>query len=63
MNFAAQYNSVEPTLIKIGDASIALRKFGEKGKNIILIHGFPTHGYTWRKILPTLAEKYTCYVL
>jgi len=63
MNFEQQNYSAESTLIKVKDASIALRKFGTQGPNIILIHGFPTHGYTWRKILPKLSQKYTCYVL
>ncbi len=63
MNFEDKYYSVEPTLIELGDASIALRKYGNTGPNIIFIHGFPTHGYTWRKILPELSKNNTCYVL
>ena len=46
----------------VEDASIALRIFG-KGPALVLIHGFPVHGYTWRKLLPTLSEQFTCYVV
>ncbi|PCJ84524.1 MAG: hypothetical protein COA57_09000 [Flavobacteriales bacterium] len=63
MNFELLYKSVQPTLVKFKDASIALRKYGTDGPNIILIHGFPTHGYTWRKILPELSQNYSCYVI
>ncbi|MGB1243642.1 MAG: alpha/beta fold hydrolase, partial [Chitinophagales bacterium] len=62
MNFEAYYQSLKPKIIPIGDASIAVRKCGS-GPNLCLIHGFPTHGYTWRKILPFLSKKFTCYVL
>lgn len=46
----------------IEDATIALRVFGQ-GPALVLIHGFPVHGYTWRRLLPTLAEQFTCYVV
>lgn len=48
--------------IKIDDSEIGLRQFGN-GQHVIFIHGFPTHGYTWRKILPHISEKYKCHVL
>lgn len=47
---------------KIEDATIAIRVFGQ-GPALVLIHGYPVHGYTWRKLLPTLAEQFTCYVV
>ena len=47
---------------KIEDATIAVRVFGQ-GPALVLIHGFPVHGYTWRKLLPTLSEQFTCYVV
>ena len=33
--------------IDAGDATLALRRFGS-GPPILLVHGFPLHGYTWR---------------
>jgi haloalkane dehalogenase len=47
---------------KVGDASIAVRTYGN-GPALILIHGYPVHGYTWNKILPGLASCYTCHVI
>ena len=44
------------------DASPAVRVFGD-GPALVFIHGFPTHGYTWRKLLPKLSEDFTCYVV
>lgn len=56
------YKSAKLNTIKLNDVSIGLREFGA-GEALILIHGFPTHGYTWRKILPQLVQKYKCYVV
>lgn len=47
---------------KIFDAAPAVRVFGS-GPAIVFIHGFPTHGYTWRKLLPSLSKDFTCYVI
>lgn len=46
----------------IDDATIAVRRFG-RGPALMLIHGFPVHGATWRALLPQLAERHTCFVL
>jgi pimeloyl-ACP methyl ester carboxylesterase len=42
-------------------ARVAYRRFGN-GPALLLVHGFPLSGFTWRKVLPALAERYTCYV-
>ncbi len=44
------------------DAAPAVRVFGS-GPALVFVHGFPTHGYTWRKLLPTLSKDFTCYVI
>ena len=46
----------------LDDATIAVRSYG-CGPHLVLIHGYPVHGYTWRKILPALASRYTCHVI
>ncbi len=56
------YESTDVQKIEIEDATIAVRVFGS-GPAIVFIHGYPVHGYTWRKLLPTLADKFTCYVI
>lgn len=47
--------------IALSDSSIALRRFGQ-GPALLLVHGFPLSGFTWRHLLPALSARYTCYV-
>jgi pimeloyl-ACP methyl ester carboxylesterase len=42
-------------------ARVAYRRFGS-GPALLLVHGFPLSGFTWRRVLPRLAERHTCYV-
>jgi pimeloyl-ACP methyl ester carboxylesterase len=53
------YAAARPELHEVGDATLAVRRFGE-GPPVVFVHGFPTHGYTWRYLLPSLAARYTC---
>jgi pimeloyl-ACP methyl ester carboxylesterase len=46
----------------VEDASLAVRTFGS-GPPVLFVHGFPTHGYTWRHLLPALAARHTCVVV
>lgn len=56
------YHSVTPQLITCDDAQFALRIYGQ-GPSLVFIHGYPVHGFTWRKLLPTLSQHFTCYVI
>lgn len=56
------YAGTDFTRHTVFDASPAVRVFGD-GPALVFIHGFPTHGYTWRKLLPKLSEDFTCYVV
>ena len=56
------YQNANFKTVEIDTISIGLREFG-KGKEVFFIHGFPTHGYTWRKIIPKLSKKYKCNVI
>lgn len=47
--------------IDTGTARLPYRRFGS-GPALLLVHGFPLSGFTWRKVLPALAERFTCYV-
>jgi len=62
MKFIDTYNSLKLRKVKIEDVSIGLRQIG-KGDNLVFIHGFPTHGYTWRKIIPRLSKNFKCHIL
>jgi pimeloyl-ACP methyl ester carboxylesterase len=48
--------------VDVGQARICYRKAGA-GPALVLLHGFPLSGLTWRKVLPALAQRFTCYAL
>ena len=50
-----------PREIDTGTARLPCRSFGS-GPALLLVHGFPLSGFTWRKVLPALAKHHTCYV-
>lgn len=56
------YDRAAPKLVPVGDASIAVRCFGT-GPEVLLVHGFPLHGYTWRYLLPALAMRHRCWAV
>jgi len=57
-----KYSEIKPELIRVNDVSFAYRSVGN-GDDLVLIHGFPTHGYTWRKLLPHLESRFKCHIL
>ncbi len=46
----------------VGDSDIAYYEYG-CGEPLLLIHGYPLNGFTFRKLLPSLASRFRCYVL
>jgi len=48
--------------VEAGQARVCYRKAGQ-GPALVLLHGFPLSGLTWRKLVPALAERFTCYAL
>jgi len=55
------YKNITLELIKSNDVSFGYRQVGS-GDDLVFIHGFPTHGYTWRKILPQLSKNFRCHL-
>jgi pimeloyl-ACP methyl ester carboxylesterase len=47
--------------VDTGTARLVCRRFGT-GPPLLLVHGFPLSGFTWRKVLPALSKHHTCYV-
>ena len=46
--------------VDVGHARVCYGKAGE-GPALVLVHGFPLSGLTWRKIVPELSKRFTCY--
>ncbi len=49
-----------PHFIDVAEARICYRKMGT-GPALVLLHGFPLSGLTWRKVVPQLAPRFTCH--
>ena len=52
----------EDKFIRVKDHDIHYLKQGE-GAPLILVHGFACSTYTWRKLIPLLADHHTVYAL
>lgn len=50
----------ERHFVDVGDARVCYRSAGT-GPALVLLHGFPLSGLTWRKVVPQLAQRFTCY--
>jgi len=48
--------------LDVSHSSLAYWKVGT-GPDLLLIHGFPLHSATYRKVVPFLAEHFTCHLL
>ena len=48
--------------VDVGNARVCYSKAGQ-GPALVLLHGFPLSGLTWRKIVPALSQRFTCYAL
>ncbi len=51
-----------PQFIDLGASEIAYWKVG-RGDPLLLVHGYPVSGRTWRHVVRRLAEHFTCYVV
>jgi haloalkane dehalogenase len=58
---ASFYLAQPPRFVDTGTARLAHRRYGKNDDDAILfVHGWPLSGFTWRKLLPRLAEDHTC---
>ncbi len=51
-----------PHVVDVGEAQVCYRTAGN-GPALVLLHGFPLSGLTWRKMVPALGQLFTCYAL
>ncbi len=56
------YHSLPARELQLGDATLPYRCHGS-GPDLLLIHGFPLSGYTWRYVLPELSQHHRCHVV
>lgn len=56
------YSSLEVNYFESRGASLAIRIVGQ-GPPLILLHGWPLHGYSWKYVLPKLSKHFKCYVV
>lgn len=55
------YEDLPVEMIDTGSERLPCRRVGS-GPPLLLVHGFPLSGFTWRKVLPALAARRTCVV-
>ena len=48
--------------LELGHARLPYWVIGD-GPDLVLVHGWPVDARTWRRIVPVLAERFTCHVL
>jgi haloalkane dehalogenase len=46
--------------VDVGNARVCYRQAGQ-GPALVLLHGFPLSGLTWRKVVPELSKRFACY--
>ncbi|HEY2772596.1 MAG TPA: alpha/beta hydrolase [Candidatus Binatia bacterium] len=56
---ASMYAAAAVERHAVEDATLAVRRFGS-GPPVVFVHGFPTHGCTWRYLIDALASRFTC---
>ncbi len=59
---ARAYRAVTAAPVDVDGTVVPVRTFGS-GPPLLLVHGFPVSGFTWRFVLPALAERMTCHVV
>ena len=50
-----------PAFADVGSAQIAWRSAG-RGEPLLLVHGWPFSSFSFRRVLPRLAEHFTCFL-
>lgn len=50
----------EQHFLQVSGARVCYRKAGA-GPPLVIFHGYPLTGWTWRKLIPDLARHFTCY--
>lgn len=51
-----------PSFMTVGANELAYWVIG-KGEPLVLVHGYPVSGRTWRHVIARLSDRFTCYVV
>ena len=51
-----------PSYVDLGATQLAYWTVGQ-GEPLVLVHGYPVSGRTWRHVVARLADRFTCYVV
>lgn len=49
--------------LRIGDQLVYVERAGDTGEPVLLIHGFGGSAYSWRKVIPALAEEHRVFAI
>ena len=60
-SFLQHFQNAQIQYEKVGRNTIAYRKFGS-GPVLLMVHGWPLSGVTYRYLIPTLEKHFTCIV-
>ncbi len=58
---AEAFRAAEVVTVDTGTARVPVRRLGA-GPALLLVHGFPLSGFTWRFVATSLAARFTCLV-
>lgn len=61
INTTDYFSRIPVEKINVGENRIVVRRVGQ-GPNLLLIHGWPLSGITFRHILPELEKHFTCII-
>ena len=50
-------DGVEHRHVDVGGLRLHVAEAGD-GEPLVMLHGWPQHWFMWRKLIPTLAERY-----
>ncbi len=62
MPTSAELMSAPDRWLELGHARLPYWVIGA-GPDLVLVHGWPVDARTWRRIVPALAERFTCHLL
>ena len=60
-NALQQWRAAPAQWVELGGTKMVYRKFGS-GPAVVMVHGWPLSGVTWRGLVQRLQRDFTCYV-